>query len=519
MPSFEQPLAPRNSSAPRFYMYDSRELPLYHEELLGCVAAHRRADVFDDQYATGYWMHWQLQAHRARTRRAELASLFVVPLWLQLSWRVGACNGTSHLERVAISLRALNATSSFRRFPRRHVLPASTYMMREPPCSRALAQRQVHDALDPRLGCYNVWSGYRHFGFVPKQTAFEQLLDQMTIGHMERPPPLPSTLCEVSLPLTGERMYDEWPPPWWRTRTLVLPYVVDAHATALARASASGAFDYAQWVKRPTTFFFAGHCMRRPGAKYVRLALTQLNAAFADARIHCSGVRQTAAHDSQFTETMQTWIEKMDRSFTANKRAHYASLMSALHGSLALPPLSKSEVVSGMAEAKFCLSPRGDSPSAGRVFYAIALGCIPILISDPWVTMAEPFDGLLPFGDFATFVGEGDAITKTVVALSARLEALGGIANASADALKEQRRHWRFPAAGSAAAVPLAARVEAMGLAHRAALWQLPRNELLANLTLASALRIVEEPEPPAEGFVPLGVAHAKPRVQSVCVE
>ena len=52
-----------------------------------------------------------------------------------------------------------------------------------------------------------------------------------------------------------------------------------------------------------------------------------------------------------------------------------------------------------------------------------------------------------------------------------------------------------------------------MGLAHRAALWQLPHNELLANLTLASALRVVEEPEPPAEGLVPLGVAHAKPRV------
>ena len=113
--------------------------------------------------------------------------------------RVGACNGTSHLERVAISLRALNATSSFRRFPRRHLLPASTFMMREPPRTRALARRQVHDALDPRLGCYNPWSGYRHFGFVPKETALELLLDQMTIAHMERLPPILSTPREVSL--------------------------------------------------------------------------------------------------------------------------------------------------------------------------------------------------------------------------------------------------------------------------------------------------------------------------------
>ena len=64
-----QPFAPRNSSAlPLFYMYDSRELPLYHEELLGCVAAHRRADFFDDQYATGYWMHWQLRLSQPSLR-------------------------------------------------------------------------------------------------------------------------------------------------------------------------------------------------------------------------------------------------------------------------------------------------------------------------------------------------------------------------------------------------------------------------------------------------------------------
>ena len=138
--------------------------------------------------------------------------------------------------------------------------------------------------------------------------------------------------------------------------TLVLPYVVDAHATALARALASGAFDYAQWVQRPTTFFFAGNCTRNRGAPYVRFALTQLNAAFADARIHCSGVRETAAHDSPLTKRMRSWVDEADRALAANKHVHDARLASALHGSLALPPLSKSEVALGMAEAKFYLN-------------------------------------------------------------------------------------------------------------------------------------------------------------------
>ena len=188
-------------------MYDSRELPLYHEELLGCVAARRRADFFDDQYATGYWMHWQLQAHRARTRRAELASLFVVPLWLQLSWRVGACNGTSHLERrhLAACAQRNELVPAISSSPS---VAASTFMMREPPRSRALARRQVHDALDPRLGCYNPWSGYRHFGFVPKETALGYC-STVTCSHGAATAH-PVDAVRVSLPLTGARMYDEW---------------------------------------------------------------------------------------------------------------------------------------------------------------------------------------------------------------------------------------------------------------------------------------------------------------------
>ena len=236
-------------------------------------------------------------------------------------------------------------------------------MMCEPPRSRALARRQVHDALDPRLGCYNPWSGYRHFASVPKETALElPLLDQMTIAHMERPPPIPSTtLCEVSL-LYGRRAYDEWPPPWWRTRTLVLPYVVDA--TALARASASGAFDQTRRVKRPTTPSLVTACAsaaRHTCASRSRSSTPPLRTR-ASTVPACARRRRTTRSSRRACGLGSTRRIALSRQTSMRTM----SLASALHGSLALPPLSKSEVVSGMAEAKFCLNratrpPRGAS--------------------------------------------------------------------------------------------------------------------------------------------------------------
>ena len=75
----------------------------------------------------------------------------------------------------------------------------------------------------------------------------------------------------VTLPGTRTRSYPTWMPPWWRGRTLVLPYVVDANTTALARASESTSFAYMHWSRRPHTFFFAGNVLRNGGAAHVRL--------------------------------------------------------------------------------------------------------------------------------------------------------------------------------------------------------------------------------------------------------
>ena len=455
----------------------------------------------DHQHTTGYWLHHQLRTHRARTRRPEKAHIIVVPLWLQLSWQLGSCNGTSHLERVSHSMRALNATAIFQRFATRHLLAASTFMMREPPHSRLLARRQRHDVRDADVGCYNAWSGFQgRYHFFPKDPALEKLLDFLTMAHMERTPRHPADLCRVTLPGSPTRMYDQWPPQWWQRPTLVLPYVVDARTTALARASATTSFDYAQWLRRPQSVFFVGNCVRKRGAGYVRLGLTQLNDAWADSRVHCSGV------GVEGETTWNAWLAATEEYLNATARsakrhstrnAISSPLDAALRGKLGMSPLPPAEVATAMANSKFCLTPRGDSPSSGRIFYAIALGCMPIVVADPWLSMAEPFDGLLDYAQFALFVAEADAITTPTSSLAARFEELGGTRVKTAGEwtkytpMHKAKVRWHFPDAGTTAAERLATRLEAMQQAYLATLWQHPRNELIANLTLESARRVI----------------------------
>jgi len=283
--------------------------------------------------------------------------------------------------------------------------------------------------------------------------------------------------------------------------------VVDAHATTQARASAATSFDYAKWVQRPLTVFFAGNCVRKRGAAYVRLGLTQLNDAWGDSRVHCTGVGGDGAAGAEWRgwlATAEAYLETMGRNATR----HLRPLEAALRGKFALSPIQRSEVAAAMAASKFCLMPRGDTPSSGRIFHAIALGCIPIIVADPWLSMAAPFDGLVDYEDFALFVKEGDAIISPSSTLAARFEALGGtrtreVGNASRRTAafaagrwlsihaptRKVKSRWVFPSAGTAAAALLEARLAAMRRTHRAALWQHPRNELIANLTLESALR------------------------------
>ena len=110
--------------------------------------------------------------------------------------------------------------------------------------------------------------------------------------------------------------------------------------------------------------------------------------------------------------------------------------------------------------------------------------------------MATPFHAQIDYAAFALWLGERDAITAPMEGVRALLEGLGAFTREDAltggpPAPSQRRRsRWHFPVPGSTAAKPLEGRLAAMHHAYRAALWGLAGNELIANLTLRSALRV-----------------------------
>lgn len=63
----------------------------------------------------------------------------------------------------------------------------------------------------------------------------------------------------------------------------------------------------------------------------------------------------------------------------------------------------------GMASSKFCLNIAGDTPSSNRLFDSIASHCVPVIISDE---IELPFEDVLDYSEFCTFVLASDAVKK-----------------------------------------------------------------------------------------------------------
>eukprot|EP00325_Prymnesiales_sp_UTEX-LB-985_P030918 CAMPEP_0174730690 /NCGR_PEP_ID=MMETSP1094-20130205/56104_1 /TAXON_ID=156173 /ORGANISM="Chrysochromulina brevifilum, Strain UTEX LB 985" /LENGTH=138 /DNA_ID=CAMNT_0015932977 /DNA_START=1 /DNA_END=417 /DNA_ORIENTATION=- len=110
--------------------------------------------------------------------------------------------------------------------------------------------------------------------------------------------------------------------------------------------------------------------------------------------------------------------------------------------------------------------------------------------------MAAPFHGLLNYHDFALQIREVDTITNLEASMRSLLEGVGirfRTRRSSSNATLRDRTSLHFPTARSETALGLKARLSAMWRTRTAALWQWPANELLANLTLASAWELATD--------------------------
>lgn len=65
-----------------------------------------------------------------------------------------------------------------------------------------------------------------------------------------------------------------------------------------------------------------------------------------------------------------------------------------------------------MASSQFCLIVRGDTSSSRRLFTAVALGCIPVIVSD-WIQL--PYERLVDYKKFVFFFPEATAFNLTLL--------------------------------------------------------------------------------------------------------
>lgn len=122
MPLRESELDPfqrvRESIVLPFYLYEGPDFD-DGSWFVPCARGLRGEGYIDDQYSGEYFFMQQLRSHPWRTRKAEDALLFVVPLYanaaLQPSMKGLACNGTHFQQLFDRTAHAVAATPQYAR--------------------------------------------------------------------------------------------------------------------------------------------------------------------------------------------------------------------------------------------------------------------------------------------------------------------------------------------------------------------------------------------------------------------
>mmetsp|Transcript_16828 Transcript_16828/g.43215 ORF Transcript_16828/g.43215 Transcript_16828/m.43215 type:complete len:398 (-) Transcript_16828:129-1322(-) len=104
----------------------------------------------------------------------------------------------------------------------------------------------------------------------------------------------------------------------------------------------------------------------------------------------------------------------------------YASPMG-VHGNTAIIELPRHgtlyETAQGYRQSRFCLVPKGDTPTSARLFDAISCGCVPLVISDH-LRDHLPFRDLVPYAEFLRGIDEHKFALNPVGAVSSAMREL-----------------------------------------------------------------------------------------------
>lgn len=111
----------------------------------------------------------------------------------------------------------------------------------------------------------------------------------------------------------------------------------------------------------------------------------------------------------QLKPSFAEWRARKNTVFCHTASHHYAWLATKLrhapvNGSFSSLPgvnvgfgLSRKDWLSEIAQSKFCLVLRGDTPTSHSLYNAIKVGCIPVIISGTFPMVGQPFSSQIPW--------------------------------------------------------------------------------------------------------------------------
>jgi hypothetical protein len=143
------------------------------------------------------------------------------------------------------------------------------------------------------------------------------------------------------------------------------------------------------------------------------------------------------------------WItEERPKSMTVIKRAgplirselshRLSSRSDAFFYDTSTTSISPDRYAGILSASKFCFAPRGDTMSCKHLYNAIAVGCVPIVISDSWKL---PFANIIPWPQMIIRWNESSVYNATK--FNDQLDQLNSMNNATYLALKKVLLQWR----------------------------------------------------------------------------
>ena len=391
---------PLNAMEPRFYIYSGDAYDMW--QVIECAPSWSH----DDQAAEVAMLR-QLHRHPARVFDTGEAALFVLPVLPYLSFVAGDCHGITHERRMSRAAASLRREPSWARHGGRdHLLVTNTFRVRT-------------------------------FGL-----ALKPLLSNATVAWFEQPAASAGvgTIHKLA---------------FWRC-TIVVPYLANPFCALHRDAGATAArgrrlsLGTRSWLRRSSHRAQAGRGLqsrqaaageRRPhgsvffqgswhAARYLRSRFAELQSLPAShildvPRSSCNG----GGGGGGGSTDGNAGSSNGGRRAVGDGNATTASPECAAARAFS----SRSSTARGMLRHEFCLVPRGDTPSSGRLFAALACRCVPIVLAK---TLPEhvPFRTLpsvVPLANWTVSVRESafvsdprGAIANVIQAAQSQLPAL-----------------------------------------------------------------------------------------------